>query len=89
MLLGTQSSCFRLNFSPLLFGWLPYVRRPCCCCFFSRLRLAPSWMSIRGGVENPKPLATLTKSSLCTSNTDRSECEAYAWRYDRYPSLAD
>jgi hypothetical protein len=46
-------------------------------------------MSIRGGVEKPKLFATLTRSSLCTSNTERREWLAYAWRYDLYPSLAD
>jgi hypothetical protein len=55
----------------------------------SRPMLAPSEMSIRGGVEKPKLLATLTRSSLCTSKTDRRLCDAYDCRYERYPSLAD
>lgn len=60
-------------------GWLPYALLPST--FLSLARLAPSVMSMRGGVENPNDLATLTKSSLCTSNTDRSEWDAYECRY--------
>ena len=51
--------------------------------------LAPSEMSILGGAEKPNDLATFMRSSLCTSKTDRRLCDAYAWRYDLYPSFAD
>lgn len=40
-------------------------------------------MSTRGGVLKPKLLATLTKSSSLTLKTERSEWDAYAWRYER------
>ena len=55
-------------------GWLPYSLRPSG--FLSRPKLAPRLMSILGGVENPKLLATLTRSSLCTSKTERKLCDA-------------
>lgn len=65
-----------LNFRPWPFclGWLPNDLRPAC--FLSLCMLEPSWMSTLGGVANPKLLATLTRSSLLTSKTDRRLCDA-------------
>lgn len=61
----------RLGFIGLLpwRGWLPYGLRPSG--FLSLLKLAPSEISMRGGVANPKLFATFTRSSLWTSNTER------------------
>ena len=73
--------CFHFSLLPFWLGWLPYGLRPVC--LLSRAMLAPSVMSTRGGAAKPNPRATLTRSSLCTSKTLRSECAAYACRYER------
>lgn len=68
-----HSSRFLLNRAACL-GWLPYALLAVA--FLSLLMLAPSVISTLGGVENPKLFATLTRSSLLTSKTERRECDA-------------
>lgn len=50
---------------------------------------APMFTFTLGGTENPKALPTLARSRALTSKIFFSEYDAYACRYDRYPSLAD